>query len=76
MWASKDKQNQEVNDVVKAILKVLPLIDALLTERLKGTTAVTSSLIGALFSEIQSTLKVDFVEAASKLDTIKTAAET
>ena len=55
--------------------QLIMITSKLLTERLKGTTAVTSSLIGALFSEIKSTLKVDFVEAASKLDTIKTAAD-
>ena len=46
----------------------------LLTEQLRWTTAVIPSLIGALFSEVKSTLKVDFVEASSKLDTIETAA--
>ena len=35
---------------------------------------MTSPLVGALFSEIKSTLKVDFVEASSKLDTLETAA--
>ena len=72
LWASK--QNQEVNEIYKQCRKTLPHFDTLLTERLCGTTAVTSSLIGALFREIKSTLMVDFVNASSKLDDIVTMA--
>lgn len=55
------KQNQEVYKIFKENQRTLPLIDTLLTERLCGTTAVTTSLIGALFSEIKSALQIDFV---------------
>ena len=50
-------------EVAKEVRSVLPFIDTLSTEHLRGNTAVMSSLIGALFSDAKSTIKVDLAEA-------------
>ena len=52
------KQKSEISETYRECRRVLPHIDTLLTERLKGQTSVTTSLIQALFSEVKDTLKV------------------
>ena len=64
LWA---KQDSDISEVYKQCRKTLPHVDTLLTERLKGQTAVTTSLIQALFSEIKATLKVDMNDASVQL---------
>ena len=64
LWAKQDK---DISEVYKQCRKTLPHVDTLLTERLKGQTAVTTSLIQALFSEIKATLKVDMSNASNQL---------
>ena len=61
-------------EVAKEGHSVLFYIDKLLTEHLKGTTAVTLSLLGALFSDAKSSIKVDLAGVSARLKSLEDAA--
>ena len=61
-------------EVAKEVCSVLPYIVTLLTERLKGTTAVTLSLLGALFSDAKSSIKIDLAGVFARLKSLEDAA--
>ena len=59
--------------VTSEVREILPYIDTLLTERLRGTRAATLSLLGALFIDAKSDLQGCLVEASSKLENLEEA---
>ena len=69
------KTKGQVSEMYRECRKVLPHIDAVLTERLKTQTSVTASLVQALFSELKAVLRVDKSKAAGKLDSIERKAD-
>ena len=57
MWALQDQQR--VSEQYKQCRKILPHVDTLLTERMKSQTAVETSLVQALFSELKAVVRMN-----------------
>merc|ERR1712243_372136 len=57
MWALQDQRR--VSEQYKQCRKILPHVDTLLTERMKSQTAVETSLVQALFSELKAVMRVN-----------------
>lgn len=57
MWALQDQDR--VSEHYKQCRKILPHVDTLLTERMKSQSAVETSLVQALFSELKAVVRMN-----------------
>ena len=73
LWAKEKLDGQ--NELYRQTRRVIPYVDSLLTERLRSTTAVTSSLLGALFNEMKELIGKDINVTTEKLDKMMITAQ-
>ena len=68
LWA-KEKPST-VSDVYRQTRRILPHLDSILVERLRSTTAVTTSLIQAVVRDVKELVSKDMTQTADKLGEI------
>ena len=65
LWGLQDQS--QVGEVYHQCRKTLPHVDTLLMERLKGQSAVETSLIQALFLEVKSMIRLEVVKVLKEI---------